>query len=508
MWRQEIALLERADPMPINRELRTADELLAHDRQERIKNGLKGRMLAVVPRGDTTSLDADVIDCYRRLFQKQRLAVHGSTIQSKIDAFTAVQRRYSPSSFSFDRFYENEAVIDDAELEMDRNLEAVWPWILLRLHVPLPNPLLTASEIKAWVEHPDNQEVWNQAEDWLDIRLALTSLPSQVCHLTNLTGVNLSFNCLTNLPTEFNALNHIEHLDLSSNLFKHVPPVVCQLAQLRSLNLSSNQLSDLPQELEGNNQLQTLNISNNQFTQISSVVCRLEQLTFLNVSSNQLSDLPQELEGNNQLQTLNISNNQFTQVPSVIARLTNLRNLNMSDNQIQALPAFLTNPHRVSFSFALGISASRNFNVSNNPIRSIHCLLDDCEGVDMTGVEEISISLQDWIILHFNIPFLEVNLALIVLFGIPIQLVMLRFGNFFSAHPILSMILQIPVILLMIPIFGLFSLVGGAINVVIWSINTFITNVIGPIIGFARELLGYPPTIRLRNALYRDAQHP
>jgi hypothetical protein len=371
MWREESTLLTKNPGDPASA-----------DKNERITNRLKDRMLAIVPEADRSALDRNVLSCYTNLLTAQSRAVYGSTIQSKIDAFEDIQQRYGPS-FSFKRFRENEALIDDTLLEMDRNLELAWPRILQTLNVALPSPPPNARQIEAWIDDPANGAFWERAGNLLNLqRLSLTNLPKQIYRLTRLTELYLARNLLTDLPTEFSALNRLKILGLSSNQLKHIPPVVCQLAQLDTLNLSSNELSDLPPRFE--------NIDH--------------------------------------LRSLNLDDNRFTEIPSVIVRLTELHQLWISNNQIQVLPTSLTNPYQMNLSYFIKGAGDRwelgdysnnylllaggeewDLRVSNNPIRSIHCTLDNSEMIDMDHVEEIEVTLQDWIVSRLTLPRLDIN---------------------------------------------------------------------------------------------------
>lgn len=66
---------------------------------------------------------------------------------------------------------------------------------------------------------------------------SLTSLPSEISHLTGLTRLNLSANRLTSLPPWIGQLTGLTHLDLSQNPFSAYPPELLQLTHLRELRL-------------------------------------------------------------------------------------------------------------------------------------------------------------------------------------------------------------------------------------------------------------------------------
>lgn len=351
MWREGIALLTKVDPIPINREHYSESELSAIDKKEKVKNALTDRMLAIVPEKDKTTLKNDVVGCYRRLLEAQREVVYGSTLQPQIVAFKAIQQRYQRegSSFSFERFIENEEVIDSTKRKMDKNLEVVWPRILRGLHQALPNQVLPnsslqAAAIRAWQADARNQAVLNTLN--LELRLVavggligkrfvwLAGFPKEVCLFRRLKELDISHNHLKALPTAFGTLDHLEKLHLNNNDFTTVPLEIARLRNLETLYLNNNQLSDLPPSLTSLTRLHWLHLGHNQFTVFPSVIGSLTSIDSLYLGENQLNDVPIELSNLPRLDSLHLEKNRFTEIPQVIGRMSALQILNLSGNQI------------------------------------------------------------------------------------------------------------------------------------------------------------------------------
>ena len=83
---------------------------------------------------------------------------------------------------------------------------------------------------------------------FLDLRgLMLTELPEEVCDLTLLLEIDLSYNKFEKFPLELTRLPNLLHLDLSHNYIMEVDFDYCDFCCLMSLNISSNFLYSIPQ---------------------------------------------------------------------------------------------------------------------------------------------------------------------------------------------------------------------------------------------------------------------
>ena len=76
----------------------------------------------------------------------------------------------------------------------------------------------------------------------------LTSLPTELGNLTNLSTLNLARNLLTSVPAELGNLTNLRMLDLSGNELTSVPAELGRLTGLETLNLADNQIQSLPKE--------------------------------------------------------------------------------------------------------------------------------------------------------------------------------------------------------------------------------------------------------------------
>ncbi len=72
----------------------------------------------------------------------------------------------------------------------------------------------------------------------------LTTLPSEIGNLTNLTELWLSDNQLTALPPKIGNVTKLITLDLSENQLTSIPVELCSLNQLKYLNFSSNKICE------------------------------------------------------------------------------------------------------------------------------------------------------------------------------------------------------------------------------------------------------------------------
>lgn len=104
---------------------------------------------------------------------------------------------------------------------------------------------------------------------------------------------------------------------------------------------SYNELTYLPDEIEALCHLQYLNVSHNHLTSLPDTLCNLPNLVELDVSYNRLKDLTPCLRrpDNKKLEILHACSNRITYLPAMISNLTWLATLNLSQNPLYVLPA-------------------------------------------------------------------------------------------------------------------------------------------------------------------------
>jgi len=180
----------------------------------------------------------------------------------------------------------------------------------------------------------------------------LSILPSEIGQLIKLIVLNLSDNRLFPMPLEICLLTDLAELNLSHNQVKEVPPEIGQLINLRVLDLWGNQLTGLPPEISQLRELATLNLSINNISPLPPQLFQMTGLRLLNLSNNQLTELPPEISQLINLRVLDLWGNQLTELPPEIAELTSIRVLNFGHNQLTKLPpeiTQLTNVEKLTF---------------------------------------------------------------------------------------------------------------------------------------------------------------
>ena len=89
------------------------------------------------------------------------------------------------------------------------------------------------------------------------------AFPKEICDLTQLNLIQLSYNTLRSVPPEIGKLTNLKNLDLRSNQIESLPAEIGQLQSLEKLNLASNKLTGLPPEIQQLKKLKYLNLKKN-----------------------------------------------------------------------------------------------------------------------------------------------------------------------------------------------------------------------------------------------------
>lgn len=182
-------------------------------------------------------------------------------------------------------------------------------------------------------------------------RMSLTdiTLPDDVCSVNktrlksqkDVETLLLNHNRLTHLPIAIKHFVNLKVLDLSSNCLAELPEAICQLP-LVTLIVKNNQLTNksLPKTLLMKNScLKELNLSGNLFTHFPEQVIELRHLRYLYMGSNKMSAIPKEIWKMQSLQVLSVGGNFITEVPDSVGLLSQLQALVICDNLIENLPA-------------------------------------------------------------------------------------------------------------------------------------------------------------------------
>ncbi|XP_067885119.1 leucine-rich repeat-containing protein 2 [Heterodontus francisci] len=194
-----------------------------------------------------------------------------------------------------------------------------------------------------WKELPDTLKDKTYLKEWHIKKTSLEIIPSFIVMFQDLIVMNLSRNCIKELPAEIGKMTKLKELNVGFNKLTSVPLELGCCENLEKLNLSSNlELTELPFELRDLQKLSCLDLSSNQFHSMPICVLRMSNLKSLDISNNKLKDLPQDLDRLNELESLFLQKNKLTYLSKVLCRMTNLKMLVVSGDDIKNLPTSLT----------------------------------------------------------------------------------------------------------------------------------------------------------------------
>ncbi|XP_041041507.1 leucine-rich repeat-containing protein 2 [Carcharodon carcharias] len=194
-----------------------------------------------------------------------------------------------------------------------------------------------------WKELPETLKEKSYLKEWHIKKTSIEIIPSFVVIFQDLIVMDLSRNCLKELPAEIGKMTKLKELNVSFNKLTSVPLELGCCENLEKLNLSSNlELTELPFELRDLQKLSCLDLSSNQFLSMPICVLRMSNLKSLDISNNKLKDLPQDLDRLSELESLFLQKNKLTYLSKVLCRLTKLKMLVVSGDDIKKLPTALT----------------------------------------------------------------------------------------------------------------------------------------------------------------------
>ncbi|RWS11681.1 protein flightless-1-like protein [Dinothrombium tinctorium] len=148
-----------------------------------------------------------------------------------------------------------------------------------------------------------------------DVDLAMNELsqvPECLFTLPNLRRLNLSDNKLTEIPNSIDeAWKNLESLNLSRNKLKSLPSELCKLSKLRRLYISYNNIDfdGIPSGIGKLCNLEVFVASNNNLEMIPEGVVRCGRLKKLVLSHNRLITLPDAIHLLNDLEVLDLADN-------------------------------------------------------------------------------------------------------------------------------------------------------------------------------------------------------
>lgn len=163
-------------------------------------------------------------------------------------------------------------------------------------------------------------------------------LPREIGKLHLLKSLNISNTKVKELPWEIEELQHLKTLDMSNTMVTHLPSAIWKLQLLKTLNISNTNVKVVPKEISKLQHLEALDISNTAIAELSSGIQELQLLKTLNSSYTKVTELPREIGKLQCLETLDISNTAIAGLPSDIQELRLLKTLDSSHTKVTELP--------------------------------------------------------------------------------------------------------------------------------------------------------------------------
>lgn len=152
----------------------------------------------------------------------------------------------------------------------------------------------------------------------------LTEFPREIFDLeATLEVLDLSNNCLNQLPNDMARFQQLKILFLSNNHFTELPRVLAACPALEMIGFKANKIALIPEDALP---LITrwLILTDNLIAELPESIGQLTRLEKLMLAGNQLRALPNSLEGCQRLALLRISANQLPSFPNVLLKLPKL----------------------------------------------------------------------------------------------------------------------------------------------------------------------------------------
>ncbi|CAH7190335.1 Phlpp1 [Phodopus roborovskii] len=187
-----------------------------------------------------------------------------------------------------------------------------------------------------------------------------------------LSYMDVSRNCLENVPEWVCESRKLEVLDIGHNQICELPARLFCNSSLRKLLAGHNQLARLPERLE-RTPVEVLDVQHNQLVELPpNLFMKADSLRFLNASANKLETLPPATlseETSSILQELYLTNNSLTDkcVPLLTGH-PRLKILHMAYNRLQSFPA----------SKMAKLEELEEIDVSGNKLKAIPTTIMNC----------------------------------------------------------------------------------------------------------------------------------
>ncbi|KAG7209399.1 hypothetical protein KM043_015493 [Ampulex compressa] len=140
----------------------------------------------------------------------------------------------------------------------------------------------------------------------------LSTLPSWIIELVNVTNLYMYGNLIKELPPELGKMQQLTVLDLSTNKLENIHPCIGSLSNLKSLFLNDNDITKLPSEMSQLINLEILSIARNKFLALPEWIGSLPKLRELNADNNSLKELPNRLTLAPKLSMISVCSNSLS----------------------------------------------------------------------------------------------------------------------------------------------------------------------------------------------------
>lgn len=145
------------------------------------------------------------------------------------------------------------------------------------------------------------------------------------------------------LPPSIGLLSKLALLDLDFNNISHIPSEFCQLTKLHTLSLSFNSLTTLPEEISNMSELVNLSINSNNISELPSSFWNLTNLQTFYAFGNSIDYISEDIVNLENLIAISLGANNLSSLPESFFSLSNLKIVRLMDNNIATLPENITN---------------------------------------------------------------------------------------------------------------------------------------------------------------------
>ncbi|XP_076089133.1 malignant fibrous histiocytoma-amplified sequence 1 homolog [Mytilus galloprovincialis] len=273
------------------------------------------------------------------------------------------------------------------------------------------------SEVPEELAECQNLQKLNLSRKWHPKNGAIKVLPPAVCHIKELTELNISWHQINTIPDDIQNLTKLQRLIMKGNFLKYVPSSIGKCLKLQELDLSGAMKlnSYIPPELFLLKELKVLNISGNYFTEISKDIKGLKNLRKLIIQRNALLRLPNELFKCKRLESLQFSDNYLEEIPPLVKRLKNLKYIDLQGNKLKSLPDEICQcENLVQINVAMNMMESlpdliyllenlQELNIEQNRLKSLPPMMDKLEKLERLSLHSNTLSVPPQEVCQFGI---------------------------------------------------------------------------------------------------------